>query len=207
MKKPALFFVKCLILGMSLNLSMTGQAQTLDLASLQGLWAQPCANGVLKTEFFSGQRVLLNEMFFADKECRRPIVVFINEGTYQLPAPGWIDFKFTSVRLRLLTEGAVNDFNSRKVCGFGDWKNSEEKEISGRPCEIFVIGSPQRIPTVGDMRYGIYRLDLSLNRLSFGKLSKDKNASTPEKRPHDLDPQYYLKVPRLRPPSDSVLKR
>lgn len=170
-----------------------------DQTFLQGLWAQPCTNGTLRTERFSGSMVILNENFFSDRDCRKPAAVFINEGIFVLPQPGFIDFQFTSVRLRLLTEVAINDFNKRRVCGLDSWKLGEEKDVTGRSCEMFVIGFPQRIPTAGEMRYGIYRLDKNLGQLAFGKLSKERNATTPDKRPEEFDPRYYQKVPHLRP--------
>lgn len=162
-------------------------------APLDGLWQQPCTNGNMRTEFFQQQSVSLNEIFFSDKDCRQASVVFINDGTFVLPAAGWMDFKFTSVRLRLVSQAAVTNFNDRKVCGFADWQLGTEKEISGRSCEIFVIGLPQRIPTAGDMRYGIYKIDQ--DHLYLGKLSKEHNASTPAARPIDFDPRSYVKVP------------
>ncbi len=92
---------------------------------------------------------------------------------------------------------AVNDFNRRKVCDFDDWLLGTEKEISGRSCEIFYVGIPQRLPTVGEMRYGIYQLQE--DRLSFGKLSRDKDATTPDKRPTDYNSRFYTRIPRVRP--------
>jgi hypothetical protein len=170
-----------------------------DWTFLQGRWAQPCANGSLRTEFFEGSHVTLNEMYFSDKDCRQPSAVFSNRGLFQLPQSGHIDFQFEAVTLRLLTEVAVNDFNKRMVCGIDSWQVGQEKDVTGRSCEIFVIGLPHRIPTAGEMRYGIYHLDQALARLAFGKLSKEKNATTPDKRPEVLDPRYYQKIPRLRP--------
>lgn len=213
MKKQNFLVVPCLILGFcSLSLaqflppnsgrtlapaptSASSTAQS-DAGFMQGLWAQPCQQGHLRTEAFNGPLVTLNEMFFADKECRNPIVVFTNDGAFRLPSAGLIDFRFTSVRIRLLTLAAVNDFNNRKVCGYSDWQQLMEKEISGRLCEIFFVGSPQKIPAVGDMRYGIYQIDRSQGRLAFGKLSKERNATTPDKRPLEMDPRPYLKVRR-----------
>jgi hypothetical protein len=160
---------------------------------LEGRWQQQCTNGNLRIEVFQQQRVSLNEIFFSDKDCRQPSVVFINDGTFVLPGPGLMDFKFTSVRLRLLTPAAVANFNARKVCGLSDWQVTVEKEISGRSCEIFMIGFPQRIPTAGDMRYGIYQL--YNDRLYLGKLSKEHNANTPAARPIEMDPRFYIKVP------------
>ena len=173
-----------------------------DQANLQGLWAQPCTNGSVRTETFDNKNVSLKEMFFTDKDCRVPAVVFRNDGTYELPRIGHMDFKFTTIQLRLLTEVAVQDFNRRKVCDFENWKLGEEKDITGRSCEMFLIGFPQRIPTAGEMRYGIYHINQDLTELALGKLSKEKNATTPDKRPEELDSRIYRKVPRLRPIPD-----
>jgi hypothetical protein len=166
-------------------------AEMRDLELLQGLWRQECAKRNERTEEFIDSTVTLKESFFSDGHCQKAILVFINEGTFVLPAARNIDFRFTSVRLKLGGENLIQDFNHRKVCGFQDWKIDEEKEISGRLCEIFIIGSPQKIPTAGDMRYGTYHLQD--DRLQFGKISREENALTPEKRPTKLDPRYYTK--------------
>jgi hypothetical protein len=163
---------------------------------LQGRWFQACSHGALKTEFFQGDKVTLTEMFFLKEDCSQPSVIFVNQGTYILSNGNLIDFQFTSIRLRLMNEIAVNDFNRRRVCDLANWTLGLEKEISGRSCEIIMVGLPQKIPTVGEMRYGIYRLQDPIH-LSFGKLSRQKNATTPEKRPTDYDPRFYTKVPHI----------
>lgn len=165
--------------------------------NLAGRWFKNCEGGSVKIEDFTPSEVTLNEIFFLDSKCTRPSLVFVSEGPYIIPAKGIIDFQFSSVRIRLMSEIAVNDFNTRKVCGFSDWKWSEDKEISGRPCEIFFVGLPQRVPAAGEMRYGIYLLEG--NRLSLGKMTREQNATSPEKRPTELQPRAYTKMPRIRP--------
>jgi hypothetical protein len=195
MKKHILFLLAFLILKHTTLV----QAATIseDQELLQGRWLQACQAGGVRTEFFVNNTVELNEMFFSDKDCRVPSAVFINEGTFVLPAQGQMDFQFTSLRVHVMNDAIINDFNRRQVCGFDDWEKSVDKEISGRSCEMFVIGSPQKIPTVGEMRYGIYRLDG--DRLSFGKLSREQNATAPEKRPTEYDPRFYTRILRVKP--------
>lgn len=162
-----------------------------DLELLQGLWRQECASRNTRTEHFHRSIVTLSESFFTDDQCRSPFIVFINEGIFTLPQAGYMDFEFTSVRLLLKNPQLVEDFNQRQVCGFSDWQLDNEKEISGRHCEIFTIGSPHRIPSVGDTRYGIYHLQD--DQLLFGRLTRGQNALTPEKRPTNFDPRPYRK--------------
>lgn len=181
---------------LSLRHPVLAQSSTVsgDRELLQGVWRQDCTNRASRAENFQADKVVLTESFFNDDKCASDFLHFINEGTFMLPASGQMDFQFTSVRLKITDESLVKNLNSRSVCGFQDWKLNEEKEISGRLCEIFIIGSPQKIPTVGDMRYGIYRLDN--DRLYFGKLTRDENAMTPEKRPTNYDPRFYTRVPQ-----------
>lgn len=168
-----------------------------DPNPLIGRWFQPCSKGAVKSEYFRRFEVALTEMYFLDKNCRQPSLILINEGSYWLPVGNHIDFQFASIRARLMSAIAINDFNRRKVCGFDDWQLGSEKEISGRSCEIFYVGIPQRLPTVGEMRYGIYQL--REDRLSFGKLSRDKDATTPDKRPTEFNSRFYTRAPHIRP--------
>lgn len=190
-------FIILLCLFMGQNLFASSDLVSLTSDDLTGRWFKACEGGSVKTEDFALTKVALNEMFFLDRDCQRPSMIFISEGSYVLPSNGVIDFKFSAVKIRLMSESAVNDFNVRKVCGFLDWKLATDKEISGRPCEIFFVGLPQRIPAVGEMRYGIYQLDG--NRLSLGKLTRDSNGTTPEKRPTELNPRFYTRMPHRRP--------
>lgn len=174
---------------------LTTPAPAADQQNLQGEWYQPCRNQVLRMEDFKGNEVTLTENFFGDTTCKTPLLVFLNEGTYTLPQAGWMNFRFTAVLIRLTDARLVADFNQRKMCGITDWQLNKERTISGQLCEIFYAG--QRAPAAGDMRYGIYRLDN--DRLTFGKLSRANNATTPEKRPTDWETQPYLKVPQRVP--------
>lgn len=165
---------------------------SLDHDLLQGKWQQDCAQKALRSEIFLGSVVRLEEAFFTDENCQTPLLTFINEGNFVLPVPGQMDFQFTSVRIVLWDDAVVRNYLRRQVCGISDWQKGVEKEISGRSCEIFTIGLPHRVPTAGDMRYGIYHLED--DRLMFGKLTRDQNAMSPEKRPTQLDPRFYRKV-------------
>jgi len=190
-----------LSLAVSLVLIQPAFAQSSKLSSdqdlLQGQWMQACQNHALRIEDFESHKVTLQEMFFMDDACKTPLMVFANAGNYVLPQAGQMDFTFTSVTVRLNSAVAVNDFNKRQVCGFSDWTINVDKEVSGRSCEIFFVGQPQKVPTAGEMRYGIYHIDG--DHLSFGKLSRDQNATTPDKRPTDFDPRYYTKIPHISP--------
>jgi hypothetical protein len=182
------------ILSLSQTLFAQSPVISADHDLLQGRWFQACQAGGMRTEEFQDALVTLTEMFFLDAGCTRPSVIFISEGSFVLPTKDQMDFQFTSVRIRLMSEIAVNDFNHRRVCDFEDWTYGVEKEISGRSCAVFVAGLPHRVPAVGEMRFGLYRLEG--NHLSFGKLSREKNATTPEKRPTEYDSRFYTKIPR-----------
>jgi len=187
MKNCNLLVLSLLILGQSVFAQSTSISGDLDL--LQGPWLQPCAARNIRTESFQGNQVRLSESFYNDDLCQSGLISFISQGTFTLPQVGQMDFQFTAMSLVLKHPHFVADFNQRQVCGFSDWQLEVEKEISGRLCEIF--GSPQRIPAVGDKRYGIYHLNG--DQLLFGKLSREQNAMSPEKRPTNFDPRPYIR--------------
>jgi hypothetical protein len=168
-----------------------------DRASLQGRWFKSCQAGSVKTEWFAEDSVTLNEMYFQDQACRQPSLIFISSGSYTLPTSGQMDFRFAHVSIRLMSKTLIEDFNRRKVCGFEDWVLGSDKEISGRSCEIFVIGLPQKVPAAGDMRYGIYRLHGG--QLSLGQLTHEKNGTSPARRPLDYQSRSYARMARIRP--------
>jgi len=194
MKKNILLALSLLILrqpAFTQGLTISG-----DQEQLQGLWLRDCEQRVIRSEKFEHEKVTFTESTYSDALCKAPVIQLINEGTFTLPAAGQMDFKFTSLRVQINSEAIIDDFNRRAVCGFQDWKLNEEKEISGRLCEIIYAGSPQRIPAAGDMRYGIYRLEDGY--LYLGMLTREENALTPEKRPTNYDPRYYTRAPQSR---------
>jgi hypothetical protein len=184
-------YILCAVLCLVLKHPAFAQASSIsgDQDLFQGLWRQECASRNIRTEDFQGAQVSLSESFYSDDLCLGGSLSFISRGTYTLPRAGQMDFEFTGMGLVLRDSRFVEDFNQRQVCGFSDWQLEVEKEISGRTCEIF--GSPQRIPAVGDKRYGIYQL--KADQLLFGKLSREQNAMSPEKRPTNFDPRPYIR--------------
>lgn len=161
---------------------------------LQGRWVQSCENGNIREELFSQDYVTLTESSFLDLQCQRPFMTFINEGTYQA-SQGKMDFIFKKVKITLHDAAAIADFNQRAVCGFTDWTLDTPQETTGLTCKMFEGWSPLRSPRVGEMRFGIYKIEENKegDRLFFGRLTKDHDALSPERRPSLLDPRYYVK--------------
>ncbi|MNL66247.1 hypothetical protein D3C87_1906810 [compost metagenome] len=60
---------------------------------------------------------------------------------------------------------------------------------------MFEDWSALKSPKVGDMRFGIYKIEENKegDRLFFGRLTKDRDALSPERRPYLIDPRYYVK--------------
>ncbi|MNY70628.1 hypothetical protein D3C86_2088020 [compost metagenome] len=89
----------------------------------------------------------------------------------------------------------MKDFNTRQVCGFTDWALDTPKDITGMTCKLFEDWSALKAPREGEMRFGTYKIEQNKegDRLFFGRLTKDRDALSPEKRPHLLDPRYYIR--------------
>lgn len=157
---------------------------------LVGRWVQPCQNKAIREEVLENNTAVLTENYYVDAACTEPLLTFKNEGGL-VAADGKMDFSFTKVSLALHSVALVEDFNERAVCGYQNWIAGLERDITGMSCALFNPNKPGRSPKVGDMRYGIYKVEE--NRLFFGQLTMQNNAMTPETRPTTFDPRFYIK--------------
>lgn len=109
----------------------------------------------------------------------------------QLDPPGHsMDFTFQSVRLRPLSEAALQWMNQQSFCGKTHWRLMEFQNVSGQKCEF--PGGNIRVPAEGEKRYGIFRIEENL--LYLGRLSPEADGTSPEKRPKTWDSMPYQKV-------------
>lgn len=162
--------------------------------SLDGIWRQPCQNATYNQEVFSGNQVTLAESHFEDALCQDPVLIFQNGGTYTTDGQQ-MDFTFTAVSISLQIPELVQDFNQRQVCGFSDWQVGIARDITGMQCALFTGNQLVQVPSVGDKRYGIFRIDEEKegDRLFLGRLAPGHDALSPEKRPLEFDPNFYLR--------------
>ncbi|MNK99835.1 hypothetical protein D3C87_1202510 [compost metagenome] len=157
---------------------------------LEGRWVQPCQNKAVREEVLQNNTAALTENYYLDAACSEPLLTFRNEGGLQAQ-DGKMDFAFTRVTIALHSSALVDDFNDRAVCGYQNWIAGLERDITGMTCALFNPNKPAASPQVGDMRYGIYKVED--NRLYFGQLTLQHNAMTPEKRPITFDPRFYIR--------------
>ncbi len=165
-------------------------------APLDGVWRQDCAHGYSREEAFSGERATYTERNFWDADCARASVETISRGDVRLGgtvvAPDGaraIDFVFRSVSLRALDARAAELWNARGVCGFRDWRAGQEKDVSGRECDFFGLGSVVRVPAAGTRKFGVVKTGRGV--LFFGRLAPGHDGSSPDTRPVELDPAPY----------------
>jgi hypothetical protein len=155
---------------------------------LEGVWSQPCQNQLIRTEDFQGTQVSLAERYYRDKFCTEKLMDFESHGNFRADN-GEIDFMFQQIDITVHDIRYIEDFNDRKVCGIDVWTLSKPQNVTGRFCEIFGPGLGIQTPPAGQQRFGIYKIDGE--RLFFGKMTQDQDASTPDKRPIDFDPRFY----------------
>ncbi len=169
-------------------------------APLDGVWRQDCQRGSSREEAFSDAAATFTERNFWDGACSQPSVETISRGTIilgeALAVPEGaraIDFTFSSVALRALDTRSAGAWNQRGVCGFRDWAPGVEKDVTGRECDFFGLGTVVQVPRAGDRRFGIVKG--APGALLFGRLSPDHSGMTPESRPQVLDPMPYRRIP------------
>lgn len=168
-------------------------------APLNGLWRQHCQRGLVKEERIDGAHAALTETNFRDPSCTKPSVsvesrgVLFPGGNVILPVgASELDFLFVGVRLTPRDQAAATYFEQEAMCGLTGWKLNEAKEIGGLLCELWSRGRPVPVPRAGLRKYGVVKA--SADALWFGRLSPARDASSPEKRPLELDPAPYKKV-------------
>lgn len=170
----------------------------LSFASLaeipDGTWIYPCHDGLLKTQIISGGHFSVTiESFNQDKYCQKPSFEFITRGYVEYPSNSLqnIDFSYSEIQLIVYVEEVVADFNERQVCGSVNWKKSEPQTITGLKCALFNIHKETKIPDVGELKYGIYKIEN--DELFFGKLTAQNDSSTDKKRPIEYDIRGFKK--------------
>ena len=154
----------------------------------QGLWSTGCKNGLKKEQIYDNRnKVITVERYFTDANCMAESFNFQTTGqiSYYKDSADFIDFVYAKIYLNIFKQNIIEDFNTRKVCGISNWKAAYEQNITGLKCAIFNISRPTQIPATGDLKFGIYRIEQ--NKLYYGLLSKDFDASTPAKRPVQIN--------------------
>lgn len=154
-------------IAMSLS---TGNAVGADFGSPVGVWDQPCAGGVRRTEEISLQSAKLTETFHRQRDCAEPQMSLISEGRLEWPellseegmpeGARAIDFHFEKVWAVFHSEVAVEFARRTSLCGMDDWKKDELVLITGLYCEFVPGQKPWRVPGPGDSRFGIFRVIL-----------------------------------------------
>lgn len=168
----------------------------LSLLALDGDWRQECRNGLRREEHFRADMVEFIERNFRERACQNPAVESISRGTISLgpqveipSGASAIDFTFSSVSLRPLDEAAALSWNLRSMCGIQSWRMGEELEVSGKECDFLGLGKPIKVPSSGDKKFGVFLLHE--NSLFLGRLSPERDGSSSERRPLELDPVPY----------------
>ncbi len=169
-------------------------------AALDGTWLQGCAHGYQREENFLCNSATYTERNFWDHDCKQPAletisrgIVSLGEGVDQPLGARQIDFVFTSVSLKPRDLTTAKTYRDRILCGFRDWSANEEKEITGRECDFFGLGSVVKIPAKGTRKYGVVKI--AADALYFGRLTPARDSSAPERRPLELDPAPYRLAP------------
>lgn len=164
--------------------------QTLDLS---GEWITPCDRGLRKTQVIDGDVATTTEFFHHDRFCNVESFRFKTAGTIKTfpNQPAWIDFAYSEIEITVFVKEVVEDFNARKVCGFTNWSVAMPQQITGLNCALFNMNKETKIPSAGDMKFGIYKIET--DHLYYGQMTKEKDSSSPEKRPSEFSPDAFEK--------------
>lgn len=201
-----LFFFSLL----SVSLGVVSPSLALSNPSLIGVWVQPCQGKSRKSEIVEqvdeGLRAKLTETSFRREGCASPQVSWVSSGPIGLPGSvathegaQAIDFTFGKVEMIFHTEEAARYANQTLLCGKSDWQRDVAQEVSALECDLFGTGQPIRVPSPGERRFGIYRMESAgagegegaRDRLYFGRLTLTEDARSEKNRPTTLDPRFF----------------
>lgn len=157
-------------------------------AAILGLYGSECLQveglSAYKDMAFDGETLKQVQTVFGDTECHNPAYDFVLEGPYSLDETlGFIDYSFTSIRLKPLSEGVAENFNHYALCGITDWAIDESEDVAGLDCGGQII--PQLNTSVYD------RIHDNQVGIRMGHASDELNGSTPNHRPAELDHVVY----------------
>lgn len=156
-----------------------------------GLWSTGCRDGLKKEQIYGKNNLVIStENFYQDAKCTDESFRFQTIGlvNYHENSNIFIDFIYEELYLSLFKQNVVEDFNTRKVCGYDNWAIAEAQNITGLKCAIFNVNKPTQIPAAGDFKYGIFQI--LQNKLYYGKLTQNSDGSSPEKRPLEIN--YFI---------------
>lgn len=157
-------------------------------AAILGLYGSECLEveslSAYKDLAFDGETLKQVQTVFADRECHNPAYDFVFEGPYSLDETlGFIDYRFTSIRLKPLSEAVAASFNRYALCGITDWAIGVNEDVAGLDC------GGQLIPQLNIAVYD--RIDDKELGIRMGRASDELNGSTPNHRPTELNDVIY----------------
>jgi hypothetical protein len=157
-------------------------------AAILGLYGSECLKveslSAYKDLAFDGETLKQVQTVFGDSKCHNPAYDFVFEGPYALDETlGFIDYKFSSIRLKPLSEAVAASFNHYALCGITNWTIGENQEVAGLNC------GGQLIPQLNQSVYD--RIDDTDLGIRMGRASDELNGSTPNHRPTALDHVVY----------------
>ncbi len=181
--------------------SFSASSSAADFSSeLKGHWLQDCAGRYQKEELFEGDRATYTEHNFRGTGCSGKVLEMISRGTLVpgsaidgLEGVNELDFVFESVTFIPIDEATADFYEKSALCGLTGWRVGEPKVITGLVCEFFGQGLKIQVPAAGVRKYGIAKV--TANELYLGLLSPERDASSPERRPRELDPLPYRRQP------------
>jgi hypothetical protein len=180
-----MLFSKLLVAG---ALCVSGAA----MAGVQGLYQADCwtveAEGlsVGRSINFEKETATQVQTIYGDLTCAQPAYSFTFQGPYTLAANGAADFTSASIQLTALDARIAASFSAAQLCGFADWEAGAPREVAGLDC-----GGTQ-IPAANSVTYDLVK-EVE-GGIVFGAVTDEKDGSTLEKRPTEVDETTVFKA-------------
>ncbi len=158
--------------------------------AVRGLYGSDClaveSISATKDLLFKEQSLEILQTFYADQSCERPTYDISFTGPYAINLDlSAVNYRYGSIRLRVLDATLLEPFNRMAICGITDWTLNAAREISGLEC------AGQTFPKAGTLIYDSIQEDPKTGAVQMGLGDDLHDGSSPEARPQAFAPQIF----------------
>ncbi|MES2746709.1 MAG: hypothetical protein V4655_14850 [Bdellovibrionota bacterium] len=167
-------------------------APGLAQAEVRGLYGTNCLEGngasAIKDLLLRGQTMETVQTVYSDLHCESPSYDFSFSGPFEYNVvSGFFDYEYASIKLQVLDQNVVQQFNEAELCGIKDWTIGAPREVSGLDC------GGQLIPSIGTKAYDLIHENVSESdpSIQLGLISELQDGLSSDARPTKTEDLIY----------------
>lgn len=183
------------------SVAIAGLWAQVGLADVVGEWYTDCTEmteqgvTVYVTDYyaFNADGTYSQESaVYQDKKCNKLFILNTFEGSFLETAnTSHADLNLTLEKhyftFSALLAPLMPILNKEAMCGYKDWKVDAKKEVTGKVCELNILGQKQEFPTLMQTESIFSIVGIESGMLYMGEFTVDLDGSAEDKRPTDLN--------------------